>query len=207
MSDNNIKNKCYNKYGGIKMRTNFELKEAAKLSVKPYLFESILAVFLVGLILGATSYAAGASLIIGGPIYVGLIMFFSKLRQKERPEITTIFQGFKEHFTSSLVGYLLSTLFIMLWSLLLIIPGLIKSFSYSMTLYIIKDNPTMSGNDAITLSRKMMDGNKMRLLSLYFSYIGWFLLGIITFGIALIYIAPFVSAAVLEFYEDLKANQ
>jgi uncharacterized membrane protein len=189
------------------MKTNFELKEAAKLSVKTYLFESILAVILVGLILGASTYAAGASLIIGGPLYIGLIIFFTKLRQQERPEITTIFQGFKEHFTSSLVGYLLSTIFVMLWSLLLIIPGIIKSLSYAMTLYIIRDNPTMKGNDAITQSRKMMDGHKMRLFSLYLSYIGWFLLGIITFGIAMIYIAPFIQAAVLEFYEDLKSNQ
>ena len=189
------------------MRTNIELKEAAKLSVKPYLFESILVVFLFGLIMGGSSYAAGASLIVGGPLTIGLIMFFSSLRRNEKPEIATLFQGFKEHFTSSLVGYLLSMLFIMLWSLLLIIPGIIKSFSYAMTMYIIKDNPTMSGNDAITLSRKMMDGHKMRLFSLYLSYIGWFLLGIITFGIAIIYIAPFIHAAVLEFYEDLKENQ
>lgn len=189
------------------MRTIYELKQASKESVKPYLFESILAVFLYGIILSAASSAAGASLVVGGPMTIGLIMFFRSLRKKERPEITTIFQGFKEHFVSSLVGYLLSLVYIFLWSLLLIIPGIIKSFSYAMTQYIIHDNPTMNGNDAITLSRKMMSGHKMRLFSLYLSYIGWFLLGIITFGIAMIYIAPFIQAAVLEFYEDLKNNQ
>jgi uncharacterized membrane protein len=185
------------------MKTIQEYKQLAKENVKPQLFEAIVAVFIVGAIISTLS-AVGVGIIVAGPLMVGLIYYLTTLRNKGKATFNTLFDGFKDPLTSSIVGYLLSLIFIFLWSLLLIIPGIIKTFSYAMTLYIISDNPTISANDAITQSRKMMDGNKFRLFLLYLSYIGWYLLGIITFGLAVIYIAPFIKAAELEFYHDIK---
>jgi uncharacterized membrane protein len=181
------------------MRSSYELKQAAKAYVKPQLFEAIIAVFLIGLVLGT-----GFGFIIAGPLFIGLIYYLGQLKKGERAIFETLLDGFKEPLTSSIVGYILSKIFIFLWSLLFIIPGIIKTYSYAMTLFIISDNPTISGNEAITQSRKMMDGNKWNLFLLHLSFIGWFILGLFTFGLALIYIAPILKASELEFYHDIK---
>ena len=97
--------------------------------------------------------------------------------------------------------------FIFLWSLLLVIPGLIKSYSYAMSNFILADNPTMSANDAITASRKMMDGNKWRLFCLDFSFIGWYLLCGLTFGLLTFFVEPYHQAARAEFYESIRGEK
>lgn len=187
------------------MRTIQELKLQAKENVKPQHFEAIIAVLIVSLAIGALS-SVGVGFIIAGPLFVGLIYYFKKLEMKEKTDFNIIFDGFKEPLTSSIVGYIVVLIFTFLWSLLFIIPGIIKSFSYSMTLYIIAENPTMKATEAITRSREMMIGQKFRLFLLQLSFIGWFILGIFTFGLAIIYIAPVIQASVLEFYNDVKTN-
>lgn len=185
------------------MKTIREYKQAAKENIQPQVFEAIIAVLLISAVIGLLG-SVGIGFIVAGPLMVGLIYYITTLRNKGQATFNTLLDGFKEPLTSSIVGYLLTLVFTFLWSLLFIIPGIIKTFSYAMTLYIIAENPTIAANDAITQSRRMMDGNKLRLFFLYLSYIGWYLLGIITFGIAIIYIAPFVKAAELEFYHDIK---
>ena len=86
---------------------------------------------------------------------------------------------------------------------MLIIPGIIKSLSYSMSYFILLDNPDMSANDARKESMEMMDGNKGRLFCLYLSYIGWYLLSILTFGILLFWVGPSVRTATAFFYQSL----
>lgn len=190
----------------VLMRSISELKQASKQAIEPQKWEAIIAVLIVYAVIGVLS-AAGIGIIIAGPMIVGLIYYITSIRKGDKPVYNTLLDGFKEPLTSSIVTFLLQNIFIILWSLLLIIPGIIKSFSYAMSLYIISDHPNMSATDAITLSSKMMDGHKMELFMLYLSYIGWYLLGVITFGLAILYIAPFVKAAELEFYLELKANQ
>jgi uncharacterized membrane protein len=185
------------------MKTISEYKQIAKENVQPQLFEAIIAMFIVGAIIGALS-PLGVGIIVAGPLIVGLIYYFTKLRNREKATYNNLFDGFKEPLTSSIVGFVLSSIFILLWSLLFLIPGIIKCFAYKMTLYIISENPTIAADEAITQSRKMMDGNKYRLFLLYLSYIGWYLLGIFTFGLSILYIAPFIKAAELEFYHDIK---
>ena len=187
------------------MRTIQELKFQAKQNVKPQMFEAIIIVLIVSLIISALA-AVGVGFIIAGPLYVGLIYYFTKLRQGEKADFNILSDGFKEPLTTSIVGYILVMLFTLLWSLLFIIPGIIKSFSYAMTLYVIAENPTMSANEAITQSRAMMVGHKFRLFLLYLSFIGWFILGIFTFGLTILYIAPVIQASVLEFYNDVKTT-
>jgi uncharacterized membrane protein len=95
-------------------------------------------------------------------------------------------------------------LFTFLWSLLLFIPGIIKSYSYSMTLYIISEDPSIGVMDAITKSREMMNGYKFKKFLLDLSFIGWFLLCIITLGIGFLWFIPYVGVAGAAFYNDIK---
>ena len=118
-----------------------------------------------------------------------------------------LFEGFKKSFVNSFIAILLMNLFIFLWSLLLIIPGIIKAFSYSMTRFIIAENPEIDPLTAISRSQELMRGHKMDLLMLYLSYIGWYLLGLITFGIAIIYITPYVEVAVTNFYIEIRGKR
>jgi uncharacterized membrane protein len=94
-----------------------------------------------------------------------------------------------------------------LWSLLLLIPGSIKSYSYAMTEYILKDNPELQNNAAIEKSMEMMNGHKLRLFLLHLSFIGWYIVGVLTLFIGFFWIIPYVHTAEAAFYEDLKAQQ
>jgi uncharacterized membrane protein len=80
----------------------------------------------------------------------------------------------------------------------------VKGYSYAMTYYLLKDHPEMSATEAITESRRMMNGNKMRLFRLNLSFIGWYLLCFVTFGIALLWVLPYYHTACAAFYEDIK---
>ena len=84
---------------------------------------------------------------------------------------------------------------------------IVEWWPYAMTYYILNDNPEMSANDAITRSREMMDGHKWQLFCLRFSFIGWYLLSALTFGILLIVVMPYMQAAEAEFYEKLKNDE
>lgn len=104
------------------------------------------------------------------------------------------------------LGMLLMMIFVVLWSLLLVIPGIIKVFSYALTPFILTDYPELSPNQAINLSRNMMKGHKFDLFWLGLSFIGWFLLGIVTLGLGFFWIMPYMTVATAGFYQDVKAE-
>lgn len=103
-------------------------------------------------------------------------------------------------------GMLLMSIFVMLWSLLLLIPGIIKAYAYRLTPYILVDNPELSANEAINLSRKMMKGHKFDLFCLELSFIGWILLGILTLGVGYLWLLPYMTTTLAGFYQDAKAE-
>jgi uncharacterized membrane protein len=98
------------------------------------------------------------------------------------------------------------TIFIILWTLLLIIPGIIMSLAYSMTFYILADNPDINPIDAIRKSREMMYGYKWKIFCLNLRFIGWGFLCIFTMGIGLLWLLPYMSVSFAKFYEEAKAN-
>lgn len=123
------------------------------------------------------------------------------------------FQVFsKKYFLGVFIIYIVSSLFIFLWSLLFLIPGLIKSYSYSQAYLIYKDyrdhseNEKISAVNCITESRELMDGHKGRLFALDLSFIGWYILGLLTLGIGFLWITPYTTAARTAFYNDLVAG-
>lgn len=116
-----------------------------------------------------------------------------------------MFEGYnKELFSRVLTTTLLYYVYVLLWSLLLLIPGCIKSYSYAMTPYILKDNPEMKNNAAIEESMRMMDGHKLELFMLDLSFIGWAILSILTCCIGFLWLVPYMNMARVNFYEDLK---
>lgn len=140
------------------------------------------------------------------PLTWGFTVFFLDIARDEATSYGQLFDGFKEYgriFTTTfLVG-----LYTVLWTLLLIVPGVIKQYSYMMTPYILKDNPEMKNNEAIEKSMKMMDGHKMDLFMLDLSLIGWAILSILTLGIGFLFLYPYQLTAHAHFYEDLKKEQ
>jgi uncharacterized membrane protein len=104
------------------------------------------------------------------------------------------------------LGMFLMFVFTFLWALLFIIPGIIKAFAYAMTPYILVDKPELSANQAIDLSKEMMKGYKFDLFWLSLSFIGWILLSILTLGIGLFWLMPYITTSMGAFYEDVKAE-
>ena len=168
---------------------------------------AILSVIIVGIISGICGVIPTVggliSLVITGPLTLGLVVVFSKLVKGEKAEIVNVFDGFK-NFVNSFLLYILISIFTFLWSLLFVIPGIVMSYAYSMSYYILKDNPELSANEARKQSIEMMRGNKWRLFCLDFSFIGWSLLSILTFGILMLWVTPVMEASHAAFYESLK---
>lgn len=168
--------------------------------------------FVYSLIMGACSalsyiYIGGiASLLISGPLALGLAAVALHIMRSEQIEVGQLFGGFRNFGTAFLVN-LLNGIFIFLWTLLLIVPGIIKSFSYSLSYYILADNPSMSATEVRKRSIELMRGNKWRLFCLELSFIGWWLLCILTLGILSFWIVPYYNAAVAEFYQSLLPQE
>lgn len=140
------------------------------------------------------------------PLSFGMALVFLRLYRGTAIAIPTLFEGFKD-YVRVFCTLLLTNLYVFLWTLLLIVPGIIKFYSYSMVPFILADEPELKNNGAIEKSMRMMNGHKMRLFMLDLSFIGWFLLSIITCGIGLLFLLPYMYTAHAAFYEDLKAEQ
>lgn len=119
--------------------------------------------------------------------------------------IGKLFDGFKD-FGRVWGTLILVAIYTILWTCLLIIPGIVKSYSYALTPFILKDEPELKYNAAIEKSMRMMDGYKMKLFLLDLSFIGWMILSILTLGIGLLFLQPYMNTARAAFYEDLKAE-
>lgn len=134
---------------------------------------------------------------------ISIILVFLNLAKDITPAVKDVFAGFKMWWPAVKVNFFV-VLFTTLWTFLFIIPGMIKSISYSMSMYILAENPEMGALEAITRSRKMMHGHKMESFILSLSFIGWILLGVITIGIAFIWVGPYMEATYANYYNYLK---
>lgn len=181
--------------------TRKELKQKALKTFKANYWLHVGMNFLYALIIGALSATMLGTLILGGPITVGMMEFYKRADKDDNPSVENIGYGFN-NFGNAMVGFILSAIFIMLWSLLLIIPGIIKSYAYAMTFYLINKDSSLSGKEAIALSQKMMKGYKWKLFVLQLSFIGWILLDMLTFGLlGLFYITPYMQQSFYDFYD------
>ncbi len=170
-------------------------------------------IFLIyDLIMGACSglsmYVIGAValLLVTGPLTLGTTKVSLQVVKGEKPEIATLFDGFKD-FTRTVVLAITNELLIFAWSLLFVIPGIIKAYAYSMSYYVLLDNPNLTANEARKKSMELMSGNKWRLFCLQFSFIGWYLLSMLTFGILLFWVVPYMNVATAKFYVELLPEE
>ena len=138
------------------------------------------------------------------PLKVGCYRFF--LLNSDAPaDLSELAFGYKANYGNMVKTLLLTDIFVFLWSLLFTIPGLIKSYSYRMVPYILAENPSIGSREAITLSRRMMDGQKWNAFVMDLSFIGWHCLTFVTLGLAgLLYVAPYQSAANAELYKAIR---
>lgn len=138
-------------------------------------------------------------------VYSFMVAFLDNIRENKEYKVGQIFVGFND-YTRILGTLLLKSLYTFLWYLLLIIPGVIKQYSYAMTDYILRDHPELKNNAAIERSMAMMKGHKFDLFYLHLTFIGWALLCIVTLGIGLLWLYPYMLSAQAHFYEERKAE-
>lgn len=192
------------------MISNTELRSMARDALRGNWGMAVLVGFLYMVITSAVGSIPGvnfiAPLILAGPLTFGLYIYFLHVVRGQQPELGVMFSGFQK-FGATLVLYLLQTIFILLWSLLLIIPGIIASLRYSMAYFILHDHPDIGASEAIRQSKELMSGYKGKLFLLYLSFIGWGLLCILTFGIGFLWLMPYMQASLAAFYEQLKTPQ
>lgn len=189
---------------------NKDIMTKARESLKGHWGIAIGAVLVYAVIIGGIQIipVAGAiiSILIAGAMTLGINTIMLTLARGNKTEIGRLFDGFSR-FGTTLAAYLLQVLFILLWALLLIIPGIIAAYSYFMTFYILADDKAIGALDAIRKSKEMMKGHKWKLLCLSFRFFGWMVLAILTLGIGFIWLAPYMSVSFAIFYDDIKNAQ
>lgn len=138
---------------------------------------------------------------------VGGYRFFI-LNQTERPKMGVMLDPFRSGHYGNVVGTMfVMKLFIGLWSLLLVVPGIVKAYEYLMVPYILAENPGMDRREAFQISKQMMDGNKMDAFVMDLSFFGWYFLSIFTCGLlAIFYVNPYRQATFAELYTENKAR-
>lgn len=187
--------------------TRVELKSAAKEQIKG----KVWTLFFMTLIVFAVAFVCGCIPVVGGIIAFIMTPAFSisfckaylKITKHEEIAVGEVFNGF-EIFSKALLLQILTGIFTFLWSLLFIIPGIIKRYSYSMAPYILAENPEMTAKEAIEKSKQITNGHKFDLFVLELSFILWMLLTVFTFGIAGIYVIPYMSVTTANFYNSIK---
>lgn len=141
------------------------------------------------------------------PLSWGLTVSLLRNHREESVDIENLFDGFRGgRYTRVFCALFLVNLFTFLWTLLLIIPGIMKAFSYALTPYIIMDEPKLTARQAITRSCEIMQGRRWKLFCLSLSFIGWGILSLLTFGIGFLWLAPYMNDSVAAFYEDARAE-
>ena len=177
-----------------KLRAKAILKKDVWFFVGTYIAYSAIVSFLSSSVVGVLAL---------GFLGLGFSTILLNALRNDEYKFEQLFPNFNKHLGRSCITGLLVYAFTFLWSLLFIIPGIVKSYSYSMTYFIMKDDETIEGTEAITKSRELMYGHKKELFLQDLSFIGWILLSILTFGILSLWVGPYMQLARAEFYNKL----
>jgi len=187
---------------------NVVLMRMARESLKGKWGVAIGTFLIYGLIMssfGAMHSVGVISLLIAGPMALGAATFSLSISRSKEARLEQIFDGFR-NYANALVTHLLMTLYIVLWMLLLIIPGIIAALSYSMVFYILADDKSLKPKEVLDKSKKMMDGYKMKMFNLCLRFFLLALLCILTLGIGFLWLIPYINITMAKFYDDIKEN-
>ncbi len=158
-------------------------------------------------LVSATGFGAIVTVIIGGPLAFSLAyMFLKQTRDGQPMQFEDLLSGFKTDFGGNLLIGLMSAIFIALWSLLLVIPGIVKTYAYSMAYYIKADHPEYDWKQCIDASKELTNGHKGELFVLDLSFIGWYFVGSLCLGVGILWVIPYHEAAKSQFYQALVAS-
>lgn len=158
----------------------------------------------VNSIAGAVLPGVGA-ILVTGPMSLGAAYVILKLaRTGQKIDFKDLFRGFTQDIGQNILLGLLSSLFVALWSLLLIVPGIMKAYSYSMIYYIKADHPEYDWRTCLHASQEMTYGHKMELFVLDVSFIGWYILGALCLGVGTLWVIPYHETAKALVYEQIK---
>ena len=189
------------------MIRNSEIKDIALDHLRGNWGGPILVTFVFG-ILSAATRSPLLAIFIGGIIAYGLTLaYLAFVRGEKNDMVSRMFCGFNDYGRALGLSFM-TKLYIFLWSLLFIIPGIVKKYSYAMTFYISEDHKDYTVDQCIEASRVMMYGYKWKLFLLHLGFIGWALLALIfTFGIGFLWLKPYIRTSEAVFYEELKRER
>lgn len=193
------------------MQTASEYRRRAREALEGNIFGNtwlfmVLVVLVTGAILSVSGIIFIGPLLLIGPISIGICSYtLHVVRNTEKKnKIDPLLDGFRGSVGNSILVGLLATIFTALWSLLFVIPGIVKAIAYSQCYFIALEHPEYDANTCITESRKMMNGHKWEYFCLQFSFIGWIIVGSFCLGVGTLWVSAYMNAANAAYYEDLK---
>ena len=179
------------------------IKELARDQIRGNIGILFVLMLLMSLIISVSAVSVVGPLLLAPPLTVGLYRIYLGLADDKKPSVGDLFSGFNS-FGQSILLMLKIGLFTFLWSLLLFVPGIIKALSYSMSYYIMAENPEIDSHEALEESKRMTKGHKGEMFVLGMSFILWILLILVTAGIAGIYVIPYINTTMANYYKELR---
>ena len=191
-----------------------EIKERSKQQLGRKIFGNAWLLALVACLVFSAVEAVGSTVVPGigaiiltGPMTYGLCYLFLKQgREGGEPNIGDLFSGFTSDFGQTLLIGLLTSIFTFLWGLLFIIPGIVKSYAYSMAYYVKADHPNYGWRECMDASIEMMRGHKWELFVLDLSFIGWYIVGALCLGVGTLWVVPYHMQARAVFYDSISGK-
>ena len=178
------------------------LDKNASLVIIMIIFALLMGIFLIVFVISFI-----VNIFVINPFKIGCHAFFMENTRTDNMNISALERGFTPKYVRNVGAMLLKSVYIFFWTMLFVIPGAIKTYSYRMVPYILADDPEIGANDAITRSREMMKGNKWRVFVLDLSFIGWFILSMLTCGlVGIFYVNPYVYGTEAALYNALKGE-
>ncbi len=185
------------------------IRQQARMDMDNNIFSSKWLMLVLGYFLYVTLVSASSAVVVGpfivtGPLLVGLSsLFLINSRTQDNIQLDNLFRPFKENMGRNVLLGILKSVYIMLWSLLFIVPGIIKSLSYSMSEFIAVDHPEYTASECLDASRDLMNGHKMDLFILNLTFIGWYLLGACVIGFGSYWVQAYMYSARAVFYRQI----
>jgi len=186
--------------------TRADLKQEARKRLTGQTKTSAIATLVSYLIPSVLMPSGLGPILLSGPFSSGVAGFFLQLIRGETPGMGTVFQGFTK-FLRNIRLWVLQVVFVVLWALLLVVPGVMAALRYSLVWFVAADEPELTARQALDRSKALTKGRLRDLFGIAVSFFWWFLFGIVTLGIGFLYVVPYFQTTMALFYEGTKAAE